>query len=407
VGKGGGEIMQELKQVRQTLSGNYAVAYAVKQVDVDVIAAYPITPQTTMVEKLSEYVANGELNAEYVPVESEHSALSVVTAAAAAGARVFTSTSSQGLLLMHEILFITAALRLPVVMAVANRAVSAPINIWNDHSDAIDQRDTGWIQIFAESSQEAYDTMIQAYRIAEDLRVRLPVMVNFDGYILTHTYEPVDTLPDEYVREFTPRIKPPFRLHPDEPVSIGTLAPPDYYYEVKYQEINAIENSLPIIEEVTKKDGELSGRYDNVAEPSFVKDADVILITMGALSGTARYVVKELRKHGIKAGLIKLRVFRPFPAKILIDLIRDAKVVGVVDRAVSPGAVGGPVFMEIAAAMKLFGVNVPLMNFIAGLGGRDVTSRDIKYMFDELQSVALTGKLKRFVYYVGLRGWEP
>lgn len=396
-------MMQKLKQVRQTLSGNYAVAYAVKQVDVDVIAAYPITPQTTMVEKLSEYVATGELQAEYVPVESEHSALSVVTAAAAAGARVFTSTSSQGLLLMHEILFITAALRLPVVMAVANRAVSAPINIWNDHSDAMDQRDTGWIQIFAESSQEAYDTMIQAYRIAEDLRVRLPVMVNFDGYILTHTYEPVDTLPDEYVREFTPRVKPPFRLSPDEPVSIGTLAPPDYYYEIKYQEVNAIENSLPVIEEVSKEYGDLSGRYYSTAEPSFIEDADVILITMGALSGTARYIVKELRRHNRKVGLIKLRLFRPFPAKILIDLIRDAKVVGVVDRAVSPGAIGGPVFMEIAAAMKLHGIDKPIINFIAGLGGRDVTPNDVKYMFDELQYALTSGKPKKFIYYVGLR----
>ncbi|MGB9728759.1 MAG: transketolase C-terminal domain-containing protein [Thermoprotei archaeon] len=399
--------MQKLRQIRQTLSGNYAVAYAVKQVDVDVIAAYPITPQTTMVEKLSEYVATGELQAEYVPVESEHSALSVVTAAAAVGARVFTSTSSQGLLLMHEILFITAALRLPVVMAVANRAVSAPINIWNDHSDAMDQRDTGWIQIFAESSQEAYDTMIQAYRIAEDPRVRLPVMVNFDGYILTHTYEPVDTLPDEYVREFTPRVKPPFRLNPDEPVSIGTLAPPDYYYEVKYQEVNAIENSLPIIDEVSKEYGDLSGRYYSSVEPTFAKDADIVLISMGALSGTARYVVRELRQHNIKAGLIKLRLFRPFPIKPIIDLISDTKAVGIIDRAVSPGAIGGPVFMEIAAIMKLYGIDVPIVNFIAGLGGRDVTPNDIKYMFDELQYTATSRKSKRPVYYIGLRGWNP
>lgn len=391
---------------KQALSGNYAVAYAVKQVDVDVIAAYPITPQVSMVEKLSEYVADGLLDAEFIPVESEHSAISVVTAAAAAGARVFTATSSQGLALMHEILFITSSLRLPVVMAVGNRALSAPINIWNDISDSMAQRDTGWIQFYAESAQEVYDTMIQAYKIAENSEVRLPVMVNLDGYILTHTYEPVYVLPDEVIRSFVPRVDPPYKLHPDNPIAVGTLGPPEYYYEIKYQQIKAMEDSLRVIKKVANEYYKISGRLYKPLEPSFTDDADTILISIGAVSTTSRFVVKRLREKGMKVGLLKIRLFRPFPYKELIDIISNAKAIGVMDRAVSPGAIAGPLYLEVAASVKYSGINPLLIDFVAGLGGRDIRVEDIELMFRILSKIAKRGRVEKPVEYIGLRGWE-
>lgn len=385
------------------ISGNLAIAYAVKQLDVDVVAAYPITPQTTMVEKISEYVAKGELKANFMLVESEHSAISVCLSAAASGARVFTSSSSQGLLLMHEILFITSALRLPVVMAIANRAISAPINIWNDHGDIMPQRDTGWIQLFVESAQEAYDKLIQAYRIAEDDRVRLPVMINIDGIVLSHTYEPIYPLSDSEVSSFSPWDLHSLRLDPDNPLTMGAFCYPDYYFETRYQSSKALSDSLPIISDVDKEFGELSGRRYGIVSPFKCNDADIILISMGAISTTVRATVKKLREKGEKVGMVSLRLFRPFPFNELIKSIRNAKAIGIIDRALSPGAVAGPVFTDVTSALYLSKIDIPCIDFFVGLGGRDVRMEDIESIFKVIKRVTKTGSIKKNLYYIGLR----
>ncbi|MCP8316497.1 MAG: ferredoxin oxidoreductase [archaeon] len=386
------------------LSGNLAVAYAVKQLDVDVVAAYPITPQTTMVEKISEYVSKGELKASFMLVESEHSAISACLSAAASGARVFTSSSSQGLLLMHEILFITSALRLPVVMAIANRSASAPINIWNDHGDIMPQRDTGWIQLFVESAQEAYDKIIQAYRIAEDNRVRLPIMINMDGFVLSHTYEPVYLLSDSEVASFSPWNLYSPRLDSDNPLTMGGFCYPDYYFEIRYQSAKALRDSLPIISKVDEEFGKLSGRSYDIVSPFECDDADTILISMGSISTTIRATVKKLREKGERVGMVSLRLFRPFPFDKMIKFIKNAKAIGIVDRALSPGAVAGPVFTDITSALYLSKMDIPAVNFFVGLGGRDVKMKDIESIFNKLKRIAKTGIVKENSYYIGLRG---
>ncbi|MGQ9469604.1 MAG: transketolase C-terminal domain-containing protein [Nitrososphaerales archaeon] len=386
------------------LSGNLAIAYAVKQLDVDVVAAYPITPQTTIIERISEYVAKGELKANFMLVESEHSAISACLSAAASGARVFTSSCSQGLLLMHEILFITSALRLPVVMAIANRAVSAPLNIWGDHGDIMPQRDTGWIQLFVESAQEAYDKIVQAYRIAEDHQVRLPVMVNIDGITLSHTYEPIYPLSDSEVASLAPWDLYSTRLDPDNPLTMGAWAYPDYYFEARYQSAKALEDSLPIISKVDEEFGKLSGRSYGIVSPFKCDDADTILISMGSISTTVRATVKRLREKGERVGMVSLRLFRPFPFNELIESIKNAKAIGIVDRALSPGAMAGPVFTDVTSALYLSKMGIPAVNFFVGLGGRDVKMNDIEGIFDKLKEIAKTGIIKEYSYYIGLRG---
>ena len=304
---------------------------------------------------------------------------------------------------MHEILFITSALRLPVVMTVANRSVSAPINIWCDHGDIMPQRDVGWIQLFAESAQEAYDKLIQAYRISEDPRVRLPVMVSADGIILSHTYEPIRLLKDSEVTSFSPWNLYPTRLDPDKPLTIGAFGYPEYYLETRYQSSKALEDTIKIISEVDKKYGEISGRKYGVVFPFKCEDADVILISMGSISETIRATVKKLRKKGEKIGMISLKLFRPFPFIEIVELIKDVKAIGVVDRALSPGAIAGPVYNEITTALYLSKVNIPSMNFFAGLGGRDVTMEDVTDMFVKLKEIAKTGAVKENKFYIGLR----
>ncbi|MGQ9781193.1 MAG: ferredoxin oxidoreductase [Nitrososphaeria archaeon] len=384
------------------LSGNTAVSYAVKQLDVDVVSAYPITPQTTMVEKISEYVANGELNAEFVPVESEHSALTAALTASAAGARVFTSTSSQGLLLMHEIMFITSSLRLPVVMGIADRAVSAPINIWNDHSDIMAQRDTGWISIFAESAQESYDRTIQAYRIAEDESVHLPVNLNFDGFILTHTYEPVTTVDDEDVSKYAPRKTRSLLLDPRKPLTMGGLASPEYYFEAKYQSIKALEESLDTIVDADKEFERISARSYGIFNDYMTEDADTILVSLGSIGGSVREIVRRMRKEGSKVGSLSLKVFRPFPAKQITDILSKAKSVVVLEKATSPGAIGGPFFLEIQSCLKSYDIQVPTINVVAGLGGRDIGPDDIRLMFEKGLKIACTKKVDKIQDYVGV-----
>jgi len=384
------------------LSGNTSLSYAVKQLDVDVISAYPITPQTTMVEKLSEYVANGELDAEFIPVESEHSALTAALAASAAGARVFTSTSSQGLLLMHEILFITATMRMPVVMGIADRAISAPINIWNDHSDIMAQRDAGWICFFAESAQEAYDKTIQAYRIAEDENVHIPVNLNFDGFILTHTYEPVTTLDDEQVLKYAPKKVRPLVLDPKKPYTFGALGSPEYYFEAKYQAVKALENSFETIVKADKEYGDISGREYGIFNDYMTEDADTILVSLGSIGGSVREIARRMRRDGAKVGSLSLKLFRPFPAKQIVDALSKAGSVVVLEKATSPGALAGPLYMEVQASLKTFDAKTPAINVIAGLGGRDIGPEDIRVMFNKGLKVASQKRADEIMEYVGV-----
>ncbi|MEM4498507.1 MAG: transketolase C-terminal domain-containing protein [Sulfolobales archaeon] len=401
----------------KALNGAEAVALAVRQCNVDVISAYPITPQTIIVERLSEYVANGEIYAEYVNVESEHSALSVCMGAAAAGARTFTATSSQGLALMWELLYVTSGLRLPVVMAVVNRALSAPINIHCDHSDSIGARDSGWIQFYVETSQEAYDTVIQAFRIAEHSEVQLPVMVNLDGFYLSHTLENVSTLPDSVVSDFVGFRRPvnvkleyldrevPAVLDGITPISLGIIALSDYYYEFKMMLIEAMSKAKSVIREVNNKYREISGRGygDGLITSYGVEGADAVLVIMGSAAGTVRHVAKELRSKGMRVGVLKLRSFRPFPHEEIVKALRGVKAIGVMDRATSPGAYGAPLFNELRNAFYDLDDRPVIINYIYGIGGRDLEPLTVKHIYEDLLETAKGVRPSKYVSYVGVR----
>ncbi len=380
------------------LTSNYAAAYAVKAADVDVVAVYPITPQTTIVEKIAEFVDDGELNAELIHVESEHSAMSAVVGAAAAGARVFTATSSQGLELMHEVLHIASGLRLPIVMAVPARALSAPISIHGDYSDVMNTRDTGWITYIAASAQEVYDTIIQAYKVAET--VLLPAMVAYDGFLMSHTTEPVELNDEEEVRRFLPRKDRPNVLKPEKPITMGAFAMPDYYYEIKYQVQEALLGSLKVIEEVDREYGRTFGRSYGVLQTYRVEDADYIVVAYGGASfGNAREAVDAAREKGIKAGAVRLRVFRPFPADYIAKLLADVKAFAVVDRAIAfGGPAGGPVFAEVVTALWMRGIDTPGLSIVHGIGQRSMYVEDFVKIFEMLKD----GE-KSKVVYMGLR----
>lgn len=385
---------------RLGLSGNYAVAYAVKMADVDVIAAYPITPQTTIVEKLSDFVANGELDAEYVNVESEHSAMSACVGASLTGARVFTATSSQGLAYMHEVLFMASALRTPIVMTNVNRALSAPLNIWNDHSDAMAERDSGWIQLWASSAQEALDTTIEAFKIAED--VLLPVMVNIDGFIVSHTYEPV-TLPDEgEVKRYIPSKPLTNRLSPRLAYSVGVVGPPEYYYEMKYQAVDAMERSRQRIKEIEADFNRRFGKDYKDINAYYMEDAEYALLAMGSMTGTARVVAESLRRRGERAGVVSIRWFRPFPFERLAEILEGVRGIGVMDRAVTPGGPSNPLFVDVASGLYGMAERPVLQSFVAGLGGRDVSTDEFGMMFSKTKEAARSGRAGPCIY-VGLR----
>ncbi len=395
------------------LNGDEAAAYAIKQVNPDVVAAYPITPQTIIVERFSEYVADGLVDAEFIAVESEHSAMSCCIGAAAAGARAFTATAANGLALMWEMLYIAASLRLPIVMAVVNRALSAPINIHNDHSDSMGARDSGWIQIYCENSQEVYDACIEAWRIGEHLEVQLPVMVCLDGFTLSHTMENVLTLSDETVREFVgerPYIKvrghlgeAEFRLDPEKPLTMGPLDLYDFYFEHKMHQIEAMEKALRAIPEIDEEYAEVSGRSYRLLHPYMMEDAEVALIGLGSTMGTVRHVVDRLRKRGVKAGMVKMRIFRPFPAEELLELLRGVEVVGVLDKAMSFGAPGGPLYEELKTVFYDADEKPIIVDYIYGLGGRDTPPHLIEEAFKGLLEVKKRGEAVEPLNYLGVR----
>ncbi|PMP68768.1 MAG: pyruvate ferredoxin oxidoreductase [Thermodesulfobacterium geofontis] len=358
-----------------------AIAEAVAQCRVDVISAYPITPQTHIVEHLAELVNNGELDAEYIPVESEHAAMSACIGASATGARTFTSTASQGLLFMYENLFIASAFRLPIVMVIANRSVSAPISIWNDHSDVMSMRDAGWITTFAENGQEAVDLVYHAYRVAE--KALLPVAVNIDGFILSHVIEPIEFLDQELVDKYIPPLRMKYKLNPKRPITMGAIGVPEIYTEAKKAQDEALKASYKIIINAWREFEKLTGRRYQPVETYRMEDAEVALIIMGSLAETAMNAVDFLRERGKKVGLLRFRLWRPFPLKDFLKAIGKVKAIGVIDRAISHGATGGPVGIEVRSALYQSKKRPKVVNFIAGLSGRDVTVEDFVKLFEK------------------------
>ncbi|RLC22568.1 MAG: pyruvate ferredoxin oxidoreductase [Deltaproteobacteria bacterium] len=370
---------------RMGIEVSIAAAEAAALANVDVVAAYPITPQTHIVEHLAELVADGSLNAEYIAVESEHSAISACLGASAAGGRTFTASASQGLALMHEILFAASSMRMPIIMAVANRAISAPINIWADHSDIMPQRDTGWGQVFAQNGQEVFDLILQAFKVAEDHRVQLPIMVNMDGFILSHMIEAIEMLDTNEVKSFLPEMNPLRMLDPELPRSIGAFGAQNVYTEVKMAQDMALDQSALVWEDVWNEFSEKFGRRYKSLDTCQTEDADTIFITMGSLSETARSAIIEMRETEEKVGFINLRLWRPFPGKILKKAIGNAKKVIVIDRMLSPGSQGGPLGLELRATYCNEIKHPKIWNFIVGLGGRLISRQTLKKIHEDVR----------------------
>jgi pyruvate ferredoxin oxidoreductase alpha subunit len=397
---GGSAVPQEIA----ALTGNEAVAMAMKQINPDVVAAYPITPATEIVQIFSNYVADGVVDTEYVAVESEHSAMSACIGASAAGARVMTGTSSQGLALMWEMLYIAAGLRLPIVLADVNRALSAPINIHCDHSDTMGARDSGWIQIFSEDAQEAYDNTIQAIRIAEHPDILLPAMVTMDGFIISHGMEVVKVLPDEAVRAFVGTYNPKVKLlDVDTPRTYGALDFTDFYFEHRRQLAEPIAKAKEVIQEIGREYGKISGRTYGLYEGYRLDDAEYVIVLLGSTAGTAKTVVDDLRESGVKAGLLKIRVFRPFPYDEMAALLEGRKAVGVMDRSDGLAGLGGPLFGELRSALYESKNRPPMKDYVYGLGGRDCGPALIRQVFDELLEIGKTGQVKERFSYLGVR----
>ena len=386
------------------LTGDETAAEAMRQINPDVLAAYPITPQTETVQRFSEFVANGLVSTEMVRVESEHSAMSACVGAAAAGARAMTATSANGLALMWEIVYIAASYRLPIVMAVVNRALSGPINIHCDHSDSMGARDSGWIQLYSENCQEVYDNLIQAVRIGEDKDVLLPVMVTFDGFIISHAMERVEILEDEEVKSFIGEFRNPHSLLDiDHPVTYGPLDLYDYYFEHKRQQIEAMEKAPSVIKKVGREFGKLSGRPYDLLEKYKTEEAELIIVAAGSTAGTVKVVVDELREENVKAGLLKIRAFRPFPYQEIAQVLKEAKAVAVLDRSASFGAQGGPLFLEVRSSLFEKDRRPPVINYIYGLGGRDIKIEQIKRVYEDLEEIAMGRRSTQPVSYLGVR----
>ncbi|ACI20992.1 2-ketoisovalerate ferredoxin oxidoreductase subunit alpha [Thermodesulfovibrio yellowstonii] len=386
------------------VTGNEAVANAFRQIEPDVCAAYPITPQTELMQRFAAFVSDGKVKTELILVESEHSALSACVGAAAAGGRVATATSSQGLALMWEILFIASGLRLPIVMPVVNRALSAPINIHCDHSDAMGARDSGWIQLWSENAQEAYDNTIQAFRIAEDMDIRLPVMVCYDGFIISHSIERIEYLDDETVKKFVGEYKPLYPLLDiDNPKSYGPLILTDLYHEVRKAHSEVYKNVPKVVLKVAKEFEKISGRKYGLFETYRLDDAEIGIVILNSAAGTTKDVIDEYRDRGIKVGLLKPRLFRPFPYEEVGKALKHLKAVCVLDRADAFGGSFGPLYLDIAASLCNYSEKPLLINRIYGLGGRDYMPEHASEVIEELKKIAKTGKIKILKEYIGVR----
>ena len=391
--------------IRERLSGNEAAAIAMKQINPDVVAAFPITPSTEIPQYFSSFVSNGEVDTEFVAVESEHSAMSACIGAQAAGGRAMTATSANGLSLMWEMVYIASSLRLPIVMSLVNRAVSGPLNIHNDHSDAMGARDSGWIMLFSENNQEAYDNLLMAHRIAEHKDVLLPLMVCQDGFITSHSIENIELLEDDKVKAFVGTYNPEhYLLNDKEPIAVGPLDLQAYLFEHKAQQGIAMRNAKKVIAEVSAEFEQLTGRKYEFFEKYKMDDAEQVIVCMNSTAGTAKAAVDELRAQGVKAGLLKIRMFRPFPAEEVAEVLKNAKAIAVLDKADSLNAAGGALFEDVVSGMYVANVHVPTVNYVYGIGGRDTTVQDIKKVYNDLNEVAETGNIGNPYRYLGLRG---
>ena len=392
--------------IRERLSGNEAVATAMKQINPDVVAAFPITPSTEIPQYFSTFVNNGLVDTEFVAVESEHSAMSACIGAEAAGSRAMTATSANGLSLMWEMIYIASSLRLPIVMSLVNRAVSGPLNIHNDHSDAMGVRDAGWIMLFSENNQEAYDNILMAHRIAEHKDVLLPLMVCQDGVITSHSIENIELLEDDKVKEFVGKYKPEhYLLNRNEPMAVGPLDLQGFLFEHKYQQAEAMRNAKKVIEEVSVEFEKLTGRKYNFFEEYKMDDAEYVVVCMNSTAGTAKYTVDELRAKGVKAGLLKIRMFRPFPAEEIAESLSKSSIksVAVLDKSDSLNAAGGALYEDITSAMYVNKKSVPVVSYVYGIGGRDTTSDQIESVFEDLQKINKDDKVADPYRYLGLR----
>ena len=390
--------------IRERLSGNEASSFAMKQINPDVVAAFPITPSTEIPQYFSTFVANGTVDTEFVAVESEHSAMSACIGAEAAGARAMTATSANGLSYMWEMIYIASSLRLPIVMSLVNRAVSGPLNIHNDHSDAMGVRDSGWIMLFSENNQEAYDNTLMAHRIAEHESVRLPLMVCQDGFITSHSIENIELEEDEKVKEFVGEYHPEhYLLNQKEPIAVGPLDVQSYLFEHKAQQAEAMKNAKKVILEVAKDFEKMTGRKYGFFEEYKLEDAEVAVVCMNSTAGTTKHVVDELRSKGIKAGLLKLRVFRPFPVEEIAEALSHLKAIAILDKADSLNAAGGALFEDVTSAMYVCNKHVPAVNYVYGIGGRDTKADDIEKVYEDLLEISKSGKVENPFRYFGLR----
>ena len=390
--------------IRERLSGNEAAATAMRQINPDVVAAFPITPSTEIPQYFSTFVANGAVDTEFVAVESEHSAMSACIGAEAAGARAMTATSANGLSFMWEMIYIASSLRLPIVLSLVNRAVSGPLNIHNDHSDAMGVRDAGWIMLFSENNQEAYDNLLMAHRIAENEKVMLPLMVCQDGFITSHSVENILLEEDEKVKEFVGEYHPKhYLLNQNEPIAVGPLDVQTYLFEHKAQQAEAMKNAKQVILDVAKDFEKMTGRKYGLFEEYKMDDAEVAIVCMNSTAGTTKAVVNKLREQGKKVGLLKLRVFRPFPVDEIAEALGHLKAVAMLDKADSLNAAGGALFEDVTSAMYVNKKQVPAVNYIYGIGGRDTTADEIEKVYNDLFEIAKTGEVKNPYRYLGLR----
>ena len=388
--------------IRERLSGNEAAATAMKQLNPDVVAAFPITPSTEIPQYFSTFVANGAVDTEFVAVESEHSAMSACIGAEAAGARAMTATSANGLEYMWEMIQIASSSRLPIVMALVDRAISGPLNIHCDHSDAMAVRDSGWVMLFSETNQEAYDNMIMAHRIAEHKDVMLPLMVCQDGFITSHAIENIELIEDDKVKEFVGTYKPEhYLLNKKEPIAVGPMDLQPYLTEHKRQQAQAMANAMKVIEEVASDFEKMTGRKYDFFEGYQLEDAEYVVVSMNSTAGTVKNVVDSLRSKGVKAGALKVRVFRPFPGELIAKALEGKKAVAILDRVPLLNATGGPLFEDVASAMFVQGIHVPTINYSYGVGGRDVTEEQIEIVYKDLQELKDMSNSYRFL---GLRG---
>lgn len=393
--------------IRERLSGNEAAATAMKQINPDVVAAFPITPSTEIPQYFSTFVANGTVDTEFVAVESEHSAMSACIGAEAAGSRAMTATSANGLSYMWEMIYIASSLRLPIVMSLVNRAVSGPLNIHNDHSDAMGVRDSGWIMLFSENNQEAYDNLLMAHRIAEHKDVLLPLMVCQDGFITSHSIENIMLENDDDVKKFVGKYSPEhYLLNRNEPIAIGPLDLQAYLFEHKAMQANAMKKAKDVILEVSKEFENWTGRHYGLFEEYKLEDCDVAIVCMNSTAGTAKFVVDNLRNKGIKAGLLKVRVYRPFPAEEIANALKNVKAIAVLDKSDSLNAAGGALFTDVTSGMYVNNVKVPAISYIYGIGGRDVPASELNSVYEDLLEIVKTGNLGNPYRFLGLRTKE-